>query len=230
MPRVVVLGTGTGVGKTYVACELCSALAALRSAARIAGLKPVETGFSDPSVSDARRLGTHSRDPFPPAPHPLMTFAEPISPHLAARHARRPIALEPIVAWVRRWEAASSESDEHWCVLETAGGVFTPLAPDVANADLARALDPALWVLVAPDALGVLHDLSATLRALAAFGRMPDFVVLSAARGRDASTGTNAAELRALGIADPVAVFGDAASPVEAARTLADALLRAAGF
>ncbi|HLV68304.1 MAG TPA: dethiobiotin synthase [Polyangiaceae bacterium] len=225
MPRVVVLGTGTGVGKTHVSCQLCSALAALRPAARVAGLKPVETGFVEPSVSDARRLEAHARDSSPPRPHPFLAFPEPISPHLAARRARHPLALAPIVEWVERWEAASPEGDERWCVVETAGGAFSPLAPGLSNVELARALDPAVWLLVAPDALGVLHDVSATLRALAALGRSPDLVVLSAARGRDASTGTNAAELRALGLADPIAVFDDGPSET-AARALAAALLR----
>ncbi len=63
-------------------------------------------------------------------------------------------------------------------------------------------------MLVAPDALGVLHELTATLSALAARGRSPDFVVLSAAREPDASTGSNAAELRRLQIADPAAELG----------------------
>jgi hypothetical protein len=51
--------------------------------------------------------------------------------------------------------------------------------------------------LVAPDALGVLHDVTATLRSLP---RRPDFVVLSAARPADASSGTNAQELETLEI------------------------------
>jgi hypothetical protein len=60
--------------------------------------------------------------------------------------------------------------------------------------------------------LGVLHELAATLRALGAAGRVPDHVVLSAARGSDASTGTNADELRRLGIADPALELGPNAS------------------
>jgi dethiobiotin synthetase len=91
-------------------------------------------------------------------------------------------------------------------LVETAGGALTPLAPGITNFDLALALEPAVWILVAPDALGVLHDVSATLEALSARGRSPDVVVLSEAREPDASTGTNAAELRELGIAAPVAV------------------------
>jgi dethiobiotin synthetase len=94
-----------------------------------------------------------------------------------------------------------------FAVIETAGGLFTPLAPGLTNWELARALDPSIWVLVAPDSLGVLHDTTATLEAARARGRVPDFVVLSAARPADASTGTNAAELESLGIVTPVAVL-----------------------
>jgi dethiobiotin synthetase len=85
--------------------------------------------------------------------------------------------------------------------------VFSPLSEDATNFELARALEPAIWVLVAPDSLGVLHDLSATLQAMRARGRAPEHVVLSAAREPDASTGTNASELAALSIATPTAVL-----------------------
>ena len=82
--------------------------------------------------------------------------------------------------------------------------MFTPLAPSATNFELACALEPALWVLVAPDALGVLHDVRVTWEACARRGRVPDYLVLSAARPADASTGTNAHELRTLGIASPL--------------------------
>ena len=89
-----------------------------------------------------------------------------------------------------------------WSIVETAGGVFSPLSLATTNYDLACALEPAIWVLVGADALGVLHELSATLQAMRARGRMPEHVVLSAAREPDASTGSNANELSALGIID----------------------------
>ena len=50
----------------------------------------------------------------------------------------------------------------------------------------------------------------------------PDFVVLSAARDPDPSTGTNAAVLRALGIAQPIAVLAQGEADL---RALAAALL-----
>jgi dethiobiotin synthetase len=85
--------------------------------------------------------------------------------------------------------------------------VFSPLGPGVTNFELALALEPATWVLVAADALGVLHDVSATLRAMRACGREPEHLVLSGAREPDASTGSNATELATLGIARPSAVL-----------------------
>jgi hypothetical protein len=62
--------------------------------------------------------------------------------------------------------------------------------------------------LVARDGLGTLHDVTAALGALAARQRAPTYLVMNAASAGDSSTGTNAAVLRALSIADPVAVLG----------------------
>src|SRR5262249_21650671 len=63
-------------------------------------------------------------------------------------------------------------------VLELAGGLFTPLARGTTNADLAKALSPTWTVLVAPDRLGVLHDLGATTRAARAERLILDAIVL----------------------------------------------------
>jgi dethiobiotin synthetase len=208
MRRIVVLGTGTGVGKTHVTVALGRALAALDPAVRVGLLKPIETGIEPARESDAQRVQRENRGFAPPDPHPLYGFAPPISPHLAARRAARSIELRAVLEWLERWEFDERASDRDIAVIETAGGVFTPLGDGITNFELACALDPALWVLVAPDALGVLHELTATLRALEHAGRAPTRIVLSASRGTDESTGTNAAELRRLGIASPAAVFG----------------------
>jgi len=94
-----------------------------------------------------------------------------------------------------------------WSVVESAGGVFSPVGLGLTNFDLARALEPAIWVLVAADALGVLHDVTAASEAMTARGRRADHLVLSQAREADGSTGTNEAELHTLGIATPTAVL-----------------------
>src|SRR5262249_49159887 len=114
--RIVLLGTGTGIGKTHVGVALVSAL---RDAGiEVAGLKPVESGIGE-GVSDTERLrGASSFHVKHPPPYAL---AAPISPHLAADREGLTIHLAPIVRWVDSVEAAC-------IVVETAGAVLSPLA------------------------------------------------------------------------------------------------------
>jgi dethiobiotin synthetase len=233
MRRLVILGTGTEVGKTFVTTALARALS--ERGCSVLALKPIETGCvssgKPPPGSDAWQLESVAT-PGRARPHPLYAFPEPISPHLAARRAGVSIQLAQVAAWVRQAELTTLETPRDntlhyntlWSMVETAGGALSPVSEGATNADLARELEPALWLLVAPDALGVLHDLRATLSALRALAREPDLVVLSAARAPDASTGTNAEELVRLGIASPVAVL-ERNSDLGAAQ-LAEALLR----
>ena len=214
MPRVIVLGCGTEVGKTRISVALLRELG--RRNFPTMGLKPVEsglapsTGHEPPPSSDAYALALAS-SLRPARPYPRYGFAAPVSPHLAARQSGTEIVLQQAVAWVTQSEVAMTplvaSARALWSIVETAGGVFSPLTIEAANFDLALALDPAIWVLVAADALGVLHEVSATLQAMRARGRMPDHLVLSGARTPDASTGSNAAELATLGIATPSAVL-----------------------
>jgi dethiobiotin synthetase len=201
---VVVLGTGTNVGKTYVTSALLRAVRERRPNEPLLGLKPVETGGDGGYYADAALLERLSGGAPAPKPHPLFGFRDPVSPHLAARREGRVIEVAAIRQWV---DGATSANTAGLCLVETAGGALSPLTSSATNLDLALALEPALWVLVVPDCLGALHDARATLLALSKVARAPDFVVVSAARGPDAATGTTAAELRELGLADAIAVL-----------------------
>jgi len=193
--RLVLLGTGTGVGKTYVGATLVSAWRARGSAAW--GLKPIESGIAPGAAAsdaellragDARLVSGHYR-----------ALPEALSPHLAAAHAGQTLSIAEAADWVREAEtrqcALHDNAPHAMSLIETAGGAFTPLSASATCADLAEALRPAQVLLVAPDALGVLHDVTATLLALRGLGCGVDFVLLSGARAVDDSTGTNAAEL-----------------------------------
>lgn len=193
--RVVLLGTGTNVGKTYVGVQLVRAWR--RSGISTLGLKPVETGV-DPQAplalsTDAGRL----KDAADLGGAPLYSFVPPVSPHLAAQAAGMRIDVGRVGAWVHDQEDKFFGSDPDGTggvtLVETAGGTFSPLNEQGTNFDLAALLQPSLVLLIAPDSLGVLHDVGACLRAMAA--APPDLVVLSAARPKDASTGRNAQEL-----------------------------------
>ncbi len=216
MLRLIVLGCGTGVGKTRFCVALLRALAA--QGASTVGLKPIESGVA-PGLgsvpgSDAAALN-HAATLRPSSQgRPVYALGAPVSPHLAAKMENLRID-EQVAADFRCEKAREAEVAIHiaphiaiWSIVETAGGVFSPLSNTATNLDLALALEPATWsALVAADALGVLHDVSATLQAMRSRNRAPDHLVLSAARAPDASTGTNAAELAALGIATPSAVL-----------------------
>jgi dethiobiotin synthetase len=210
--RIVVVGTGTGIGKTWLSSRLIRALR--ERGLHALGLKPIESGVTPLSTTDGGELARASYDD-PERANALELSApyrlpEPISPHLAARRVGIAIDLEAPLKFVREQESAGgSKRAVDVCLVETAGGLFSPLAPGLTNWDLARALEPARWLLVAPDALGVLHDVTATLHAANSLARSPDAIALCRSRPADASTGTNADEIERLGIATRPCVFPD---------------------
>lgn len=187
--RIVVVGTGTEVGKTHVTTALVRA--AVRAGLQAVGLKPVESGVGT-GISDASRLGAASLFHVKQPPY---AFPDPVSPHLAAERAGRRVDFGRILRWVNGHDAEVS-------FVETAGALLSPLDLRRTNLDLTIALAPTVVLLVAADRLGVLHDVRATLGPLrAALPTVPVALALSAPRRPDSSTGTNARELVRLGLA-----------------------------
>jgi 8-amino-7-oxononanoate synthase len=192
---VVVCGTGTGIGKTHFAEALLLALGDLFD--RVVGLKPVETGVSESVFTDRARLDRFSTFHVKQEGY---AFALPLSPHLAAREARESIRPDVVVSLV---EEARSQADV--TVVELAGGLFTPLSEEVVNAEVIPPANPDLTLLIAPDRLGVLHDVLAACKAARTVAVRLDGVVLMAPEVEDASSQRNAIELRRI-LAD-IAVF-----------------------
>lgn len=223
--RIVIVGTGTGVGKTHLSSALLAAASAVGR--RCLGLKPIETGVSGgPGAmgDDEARLATASAIDVFHVKHPApYRFAPPISPHLAARQAGVEIDTRVIRQYV---EIAESVEGLRSLIIESAGGLFSPLGRGLTNLDLVRALEPCRMVLVAPDRLGVLHDLHATLGLARVQHRSPDLVVLSTTGPGDSSRGTNAGELGWLGIAEVAAIFPHGAAESGPARAAADQVWR----
>jgi dethiobiotin synthetase len=207
-PLLLVTGTGTGIGKTVVATGLVSAWA--RTGRSVAGLKPIESGVpsTGPVAGDVHDLGQVSTFHVTRFPPPYL-LVDPVSPHLAARREGRTIDPKVVVDWVAPIRAAAEAT-----VLELPGGLFSPLTDDLTNADLLTALAPSAVVLVAPDRLGVIHDVLATTRAARSEGIAIDGLILSSPPEPDASTGTNASELARVLPAVPVlAVLPRAPAP-----------------
>lgn len=168
-----VTATDTGVGKTVVAGAIA---AALRSrGAVVAAFKPALTGTDEPVDADwppddailAAAAGIE-RDAITP-----FRFGPPVSPHLAAELAGRP--LDP--ARLRAAFAAAATTCEV-IVAEGVGGLLVPLAPDYLVRDFARDVRLPLIVAARPG-LGTINHTLLTLAAARAAGLMVAGVVLT---------------------------------------------------
>jgi dethiobiotin synthetase len=188
-PLLVVTGTGTEIGKTHLSVALLRVWGRSKS---VVGAKPVETGVRPGAQGeDLARLVGASTFHVKQSLAQRYAFSRPVSPHLAAADEGVTIDLKRIVADVNELRRLAGG-----VLVELPGGMFSPLSTRHTNADLARALAPTATLLVAPDRLGVLHDVIATARAAASIGARLTGIALIAPRSPDASTGTNGDALR----------------------------------
>jgi dethiobiotin synthetase len=166
MNWVYVTGTDTGAGKTFTSTVLLHALR--RDGAAAIGMKPVATGGVDTTEGwrneDALALLAAS-DPVPPyALCNPFAFPEPTAPQIAAALAGGTVTLAPIVAAFRQLSALAASG-----VVEGVGGWRAPLADGLEQADLVRALDLPV-ILVVGLKLGCLNHARLTAGAIAADG------------------------------------------------------------
>lgn len=217
---VVVVATGTEVGKTHVSE---SVLRSLRLSGRVCiGLKPVESGVDGSSRTDWERLGQGAGR----SVAPMLSFEEPVSPHLAARDAGVEIKVREVLDWVQR-------SREDVTLVETAGGLLSPLSQQATNLDLCSALRPRRVLLVARNRLGALHDVGVCMMALQQSGWARGDVVVAfndvdAPEGR--AMATNAEELVRLGVVECMVAFPHAPPTAEPTQKAGRAVVEALGL
>lgn len=158
---VVVTGTGTEIGKTWVAAGLLAALAA--RGWRVAARKPAQSGHPG-EVTDADRLGAATgEDPAAVCP-PHRSYGVSMAPPMAAEAlGLPPFTIAELAAEVTAsWPSPAVELG----VVEGAGGVAAPQAADGDTAGLIAALHPDVVVLVADAGLGVINLVRLSLLAL----------------------------------------------------------------
>lgn len=160
---IVVLGTGTEVGKTWVSCRLLERLRADGLAA--AAWKPAQSWDPDERAAggptDAELLAAATGQAPDEVCPPHRSYPLPLAPPMAADRLGHPrIALTDLVAEAR-WPVGTALG-----LVEGAGGSRSPIAHDADGVDLARALQPAAVVLVADAGLGTIHAVRAALDGL----------------------------------------------------------------
>ena len=162
---LVVAGTGTEVGKTWVARRLMEALGA--DGLVVAARKPVQSFEpTDPSTDADELAAATGEDPLVVCPA-HRRYPRAMAPPMAADAlGRPPIRLADLVAEVAESWAEPADVG----LVELAGGVRSPLAHDGDGVDLILALRPDVLVVVADAGLGTINSVLTTLDALDAGG------------------------------------------------------------
>jgi dethiobiotin synthetase len=161
-----VTGTDTGVGKTLASCTLLHALRA--RGLRAVGMKPLASGCeaTPDGLRNEDALALQAASNPRPAYDDINPYALPLplAPEIAAREAGIEVALAPILAAHARLRAQAEV-----VVVEGVGGWAAPLSGQLDQADLVRALELPV-VLVVGLRLGCLNHAYLSVRAILADG------------------------------------------------------------
>lgn len=210
---VVITGTGTDVGKTYFGC-LFAEYATSRGLDTHA-LKPVESGCDGSFVEDGQRLAMATGQAWPTAAY--LRLLAPLAPCVAAD--LEAIQLDPKV-WVAAIKESSPSHD--LTLVETAGGLLSPLAWDFDTTHLAHELG-ANCIVVAANRLGCIHEIRSVLAVLRHEKIGIDAVILNSL-GADQSSGHNLKTLRRFEPDLPIELLSQGADAKNASAQLSQLL------
>lgn len=157
---VVVVGTGTEVGKTWVAARLLRELRA--EGLSVMARKPVQSFGPSDTVTDADVLAEATGDdPELVCPHHRW-YPVPMAPPMAAEVLGRPAFT--IAQLVREivWPPLAADL----AMIECVGGVRSPMAADGDSLTLIEELQPDTVLLVADAGLGTINSVRLSLEAI----------------------------------------------------------------
>jgi dethiobiotin synthetase len=170
---VLIAGTGTEIGKTWVAARLLRAVRGRGTV--VAARKPAQSfAAGDEGTTDADVLAAATGEAAADVCPAHRWYPVAMAPPMAAAHlGAEPFTIGDLVDELQ-WPDGVGVG-----VVETAGGVRSPLADDGDAVDLVRALGPDAVVLVADAGLGTINAVRLSLEALAHAGDRATLVVLN---------------------------------------------------
>ena len=160
---VVVTGTATEVGKTWVSCRTLEL--ARQCGLSVAARKPAQSFEPGSGPTDADLLSAASGEAPSEVCPDHRSYPVPMAPPMAAEYlGLEPPTLASLVAEIASsWPAPGC----NLAIVEGAGGVASPLATDGHTADLAAGLAARSVVLVADAGLGVINSVRLSAGLLA---------------------------------------------------------------
>lgn len=183
---VLVAGTGTEVGKTWVASAAARELR--REGISVAARKPAQSYEPGERPTDAEVLGAATDEDAERVCPPHRWYPVAMAPPMAAEVlGRPPFTIDDLVDDLR-WPDGATVG-----LVESAGGPRSPLAADGDTVDLARHLGPDLVLLVADAGLGTIN---ATRLGAEPFGDAPLLAALNRLDPEDELHRRNLAWLR----------------------------------
>lgn len=218
--RILITGTGAGVGKTWVGQSL--ALALRSSGKEVVAIKAVETGCQGrPGEREDGVLLAQATGQSHPT-HAIFRLPEHVPPTLSSDRSGITIDFDGLVLKIER----CGETAE-FLLVEGTGGLLEPVTWEWNMVDVARALG-ACALVVAVDRLGTINHTLLTLSALELAGVPCAGVVLTTPESADLSTGSNAAAIAQLSGLDRVVAAPRSAYPdrTDAMRTIVGWLAR----
>ncbi len=155
----VVAGTATEVGKTWVTARAAEHLR--RAGMVVSARKPAQSHEPGDVDTDAAMLAAATGEEVRAVCNEHRDYAVPMAPPMAASVlGLAPFSVADLVAelqWPRDCDVG---------LVETAGGVRSPVATDGDTLELIRQLEPDVVVLVADAGLGVINAVRMSLGAL----------------------------------------------------------------
>ena len=159
--KIFITGTNTEVGKTFITKNLIERIQL--KGYSVSPYKPVETGCIKKSLTliprDSmiyfravnKKIALDQINPY--------RFLEPISPAAAIKRSKRKVTINDYLSKLK--DLPNSDLT----IIEGAGGLCSPLAPDGYNIDLIRKVKVPT-VLVAKDEIGVINNVILSLSML----------------------------------------------------------------
>lgn len=163
-----VTGTDTDIGKTFVSCELLKQIRQKQPGLVVSVRKPIASGaiFNDSGQlysEDAQQLQQAAGDLDPMPQICRYLFEEPISPARAILQAVNRGEHKPI--HISHLFQACQVPEHHFALVEGAGGIYSPLALDGLNIDLAKRLGYPV-ILVVGNKLGCINHALLSINAI----------------------------------------------------------------